>query len=220
MNKNDIPQGAKIVNYNEMNNCNVFQGDSYGGIFPLPGSQVTVTQNLGPQSKKNSDTTKVDGGVEPKEERTKRKNRIIETIISKFNFSQEQQGIDSQRKKITNERLGILFANIFGMRGSHPSPEAQVLVEQLWCILIDERNQCSKRSGEDFFRQTVLNIIGYFQSNDLIVGMPRELARSVFPETDTNEAKNVTRGISSPVFPNGTSEHIDIYINKLLNGKI
>ena len=58
-------QQPKIVNHNEMRDCNVFMGDSYGGIFPLPGSQVTVTQNLGPQKK----STSVSGDVETKEQR-------------------------------------------------------------------------------------------------------------------------------------------------------
>lgn len=220
MDNKDIPERVKVVNFNEMKDCNVFQGDSYGGIFPLPGAQVTITQNYGQQGKKPTDATMIEGKVESKEERENRKSKIIEEIISKFDFSEEQLGYDNNRKKLTNEKIAILFAQIFGLRGAHPSSNSQTLVEQLWCILIDERNQCSKRAGEDYFRQTVLNILGYFVSNGLLSGMPRDLARSVFPETDTNEAKNVTRGISSNVFPKGIAEHIDLYIDKLQNGKI
>lgn len=62
-------QQPKIVNHNEMHNCNVFMGDTYGGIFPLPDAEVTITQNLGPQKK----STQVSGEAETKEERKLRK---------------------------------------------------------------------------------------------------------------------------------------------------
>lgn len=216
-NNND---SAKVVNHNEMHNCNVFQGDSYGGIFPLPGSQVTINQYLDPKKMKKGEGQQVDGKAETKEARDARKLKTMEDIIGRFDFLDEQLARDERGNKITNERLEILFAKVFGLRGAHPSASANAVIEVLWTLLIDERNQCAKRPNEGFFRQTVLNIIGYFVSNGIVCGQPREIARSIFPDTDTNEARNINRGISSNVFPEGVADHIDNYIDKLQNGEI
>lgn len=216
-NNND---NAKVVNHNEMHNCNVFQGDSYGGIFPLPGAQVTINQYLDPKKMKKGEGHQVDGKTETKEARDARKLKTMEDIIGRFDFSDEQLARDERGNKITNERLGILFAKVFGLRGAHPSASANAIIEVLWTLLIDERNQCAKRPNEGFFRQTVLNIIGYFVSSGIVCGQPKEVARSIFPDTDTNEARNINRGISSNVFPEGVADHIDNYIDKLQNGEI
>ena len=220
MDKDKIIENAKVVNFNQMENCNVFMGDSYGGIFPLPGAQVTINQDLSKQPKKSEPSCSiVEGEVETQEDREERKSRIIEDIVARFNFERDQLCYDKNGNRLTNERLGTLFGKVFGMRAAYPTPNAKILIEQLWVLLADKRAQCVKRPKEDFFRQTVLNILGHFVSHKLLTGLPSDLANCVFPSTDANEARNITRGVSSNVFPEGTAEHINKYIDKLNNGE-
>ena len=73
---NNTDQQPRIVNHNEMHDCNVFMGDSYGGIFPLPGAQVTINQQLGPQKR----NTSIEGKTEPIEQRQSRKEEAISAI--------------------------------------------------------------------------------------------------------------------------------------------
>ena len=207
---------CKIYNENHMENCNVFQGDQYGGVFPLPGAQVTINQQFGKGQKPKQEVT--EGKVETTEERNKRKAEVMKAITGMFNFADENLGYDKNRKRITNERLGMLFRKCFGI-GSYPTSENKAIMEQLWVLLMDERNQCAKEPGEDFFRQTVLNIIGYFTGEEIVCGMPRVIARSIFKDADTNIAKNISRGIGSNVFPEKTSDILDFYMNKLLEGE-
>lgn len=209
-------ENAKIINHNEMHNCNVFLGDSYGGIFPLPGAQVTINQGLG-NKKANNDVK--EGRVESKEERDARKRRVISIIGKLMNFPKEMLGIDNNGKKVTNERLNVLFARCLGMSSIPPKSEYIPTMEVLWTLLIDERNQCAKVGGEEFFEQTVLNIIGYYVQSGLITGMPQKIAQCLFPHCDANTAKNVSRGITSNVFPRELEEIFDFYINKLKNGE-
>lgn len=209
-------ENAKIINHNEMNNCNVFLGDSYGGIFPLPGAQVTINQGL--RNKKASNEV-IEGKVETKEERDARKHRVINTISKLVNFPKEMLGVDDNGKKITNERLNILFARCLGMSTIPPRPEYIPIIEKLWVLLIDDRNQCTKVGGKEFFEQTVLNIFGYFAQEGLITGMPQKLAQCLFPHCDANTAKNVTRGVSSNVFPQGLTDMFVFYIDKLNHGE-
>ena len=220
MDKDKIIEGAKVVNFNHMENCNVFMGDSYGGIFPLPGAQVTINQDLSKQPKKDeSPNSIVEGKVESQEEREARKSNIIEDIVARFNFTREQLCYDNKNNRLTNERLATLFGKVFGMRAAYPAPSTKPLIEQLWVLLADKRSQCAKRPGEDFYRQTVLNVLGHFVQQRLLTDMPADLANSVFPGTDANEARNISRGVSSNVFPKGTAEHINKYIDKLKNGE-
>lgn len=213
-NNKHVDERPQIINH--MENCNVIQGDQYGGIFPLPGAQVTINQQFGKGQKPKQEVT--EGKVETAEERDKRKAEVLKAITDKFDFADENLGYDNNRKKITNDRLGILFRKCFGI-GSHPSVENKAVMEQLWVLLIDERNQCAKEPGEDFFRQTVLNIIGYFAGEEIVCGMPRVIARSIFKEADTNIAKNISRGVGSNVFPEKTTEVLDFYIDKLMDGE-
>ncbi len=220
MDKDKITEDAKVVNFNQMENCNVFMGDSYGGIFPLPGAQVTINQDLTKQPKKGEGPNSiVEGKVETQEDREARQSRIVEDIVKRFNFTHEQLCYDNKGNRLTDERLATLFGKVFGMRAAHPAPSARPLIEQLWVLLADKRAQCAKRSGEDFYRQTVLNVLGHFVQQRLLTGMPAELANSVFPGTDANEARNISRGVTSSVFPQGTVEHINKYIDKLKNGE-
>ena len=100
------------------------------------------------------------------------------------------------------------------------APEGVVTISiSLWSLLIDKRNKCFKNPNEDYFRQTVLNILGYYKVKGIICGNKLELARSVFKDADDNLAKNIEREISSNVFPVKTSELFDLYIDKLTNGE-
>lgn len=209
-------QQPKIVNHNEMHNCNVFLGDSFGGIFPLPGAQVSITQNLGSRKK----PTQTEGKTETEEERRNRKEAAIMSIVKRIDFEPTMLGFDNNKNRLTNERIGYLMRCCLGVGYTPPRKEFLPVMEQLWVLLIDNRNQCHKEAGELYFRQTVLNIIGYYVSKGLITGSPRDIAQAIFPNADTNLAKNITRGISSPVFPEGLADIFDFYIDKLLHGEL
>lgn len=206
---------TKVVNNNT--NCNVFTGPVYGASFPLPGSSVTINQYYGKNQKPKEETT--EGKVESVEEREKRKTEVIKTITDKFDFTDEQLGRDNNGNKITNERLTSLFRKCFGFSYVPPTAERKLIMEQLWVLLIDERNQCPKDVNLGFIPQTVLNFIGYFKQCDLVGGQNRELARVIIKDADTNIAKNISRGLESNVFPQGTMDMIDHYIEKLMNGE-
>lgn len=208
-------QTPKIVNHNEMQNCNVFMGDTYGGIFPLPGAEVNITQNLSPQKK----STQMSGDAETKEERMMRKEAVMTAICKRIDFGPRMLGYDENGKRLTNERIETLLRRCLGVGNIPPRDSHRAVMEQIWVLLMDERNQCRKEPGEPFFRQTVLNIIGYFVEKELISGTPLEIARCVFSDADISLAKNVSRGISSNVFPNLTDQLLDYYINQLQHGE-
>lgn len=197
----------KVYNENHMQNCNVIMGDQYGGIFPLPGAHVTINQQYGKGQLPKQEVK--EGQVERTEEREKRKQNVMKNITDLFDFGDGNLGTDNQGRRITNERIRILFRKSFGV-GSHPSAQNKIVMEQLWVLLMDNRNQCFKQPDEDFYRQTVLNIIGYFAGEGVVCGQPREIAQCVFRNADTNIAKNVSRGIASPVFPERTVDVLDI----------
>ncbi len=211
--KDNIPQ---VYNENHMENCNVFQGDVYGATFPLPGAQVTINQNYGKGQKPTQDVTS--GKVETSEEREKRKMEVMRAITDKFDFKKEQLGYDNNRKKLTNERIAILFRKCFGI-GSHPSTTNKTIIDQMWVLLIDKRDKCAKQGGEGFFRQTVLNVIGYYVSCGLISGLPLDLAQAVFKDADRNMAKNISRNITSAALPERLVDMLDLYIDKLMDGE-
>ena len=94
-----------------MHNCNVFLGDSYGGIFPLPGAEVHITQNLGPQKK----STQVSGETETKEARKLRKETVLTAIGKRMFFEPRMLGYDENGKRITNERIETLLRRCLGM---------------------------------------------------------------------------------------------------------
>jgi hypothetical protein len=213
MEKSDKPQ---IINENHMENCNVFQGDIYGATFPLPGAQVTINQNYGKGLKPTQDITS--GKVETAEERDKRKLEVMRAITAGFDFKDEQLGYDNNHKKLTNDRIAVLFRKCFGI-GSYPTTENKAIMEQMWVLLIDKRDKCAKQGGEGFFRQTVLNVIGYFVSCGLISGLPLDLAQAVFKDADRNLAKNISRNITSPALPVGLVDMLDTYIDKLMEGE-
>ena len=211
----DNEQQPKIINHNEMNNCNVFIGDSYGGIFPLPGAEVHITQDLGSHKK----TTQTNGDVETKEERHMRKEAVMTAICKRMYFEPHMLGYAENGKRITNEQIAALMRRCLGVATIPPRDNYRSLMEQTWVLLMDERNQCHKEAGEPYFRQTVLNIIGYFTEKGLINGSPLDIAHCVFADADASLAKNVSRGITSNVFPDMLDQVFDYYINQLQHGE-
>lgn len=212
----------KIENHNTMTNCNVFTGPVYGGVFPLPGSQPTINNYYGGEKPQQQQTTEEvtpeEVQEETPEERIKRKEDVMGDITALFNFDERVFCQDKNGKRITNERLEILFRRCFGF-GAHPNKELMAVIDTLWELLIDKRNQCNKKPNEDYYRQTVLNILGYYKEKGIICGYRLELARSVFKDADESLAKNIERGISSNVFPKKTNELLDLYIDKLKKGE-
>lgn len=216
----------KIENHFEagsMTGCNVFTGTVNGGVFPLPSSQPTVNNYF------NGDTPQQQQAAEEKaqaeevqeetpEERAKRKETVMNAITALFDFDDKVFCRDDNGNRITNERLTILFRRCFGF-GAHPSKELLSVIDALWVLLIDKRNQCFKHPDEDYFRQTVLNILGYYQKKGLISCNKSDILHTIYVEADESLAKNIERNISSNVFPAKTAELLDLYIDKLKKGE-
>ncbi len=216
----------KIENHFEagsMTGCNVFTGTVNGGVFPLPGSQPTINNFYDgekPQQQQTVETVtpEVEVQEETPEERAKRKESVMNSITALFDFEDKVLCKDDNGNRITNERLAILFRRSFGF-GAHPSKELMSVIDTLWILLIDKRNQCFKHPDEDYFRQTVLNILGYYQKKGLISCNKSDILHTIYMEADESLAKNIERGISSNVYPAKTAELLDLYIDKLKKGE-
>ena len=216
----------KIENHFEagsMTGCNVFTGTVNGGVFPLPGSQPTINNFYDgekPQQQQTAETftPEVEVQEETPEKRAKRKESVMNSITALFDFDDKVFCKDDNGNRITNERLAILFRRCFGF-GAHPSKELMLVIDALWVLLIDKRNQCFKHPDEDYFRQTVLNILGYYQKKGLTSCNKSDILHTIYKEADESLAKNIERVISSNVFPVKTAELLDLYIDKLKKGE-
>ncbi len=203
----------------------IFCGVVYQPTFVQPGANLT--QNI-VNKNKEKDVTKetafsdcFESNEKQKDELTdEKKKAIISNITSKFNFDDERLCKDHKGKRLTNERLGLLFSKIFGV-SSHPSKENLAIISVLWNILTDRKKTNGKHDASDeYYWQTVLNIIGYFKEKNLVDGSQLELAKSIFPDATANIAKNIDRSIhNGNTFPDCTGDLIDWYINELLEGK-
>ena len=203
----------------------IFCGVVYQPTFVQPGANLTqniVNKNDAKDSTEETDLSDTsESNEKPKDELTDdKKKKIISSITSKFDFKTERLGKDHSGRRLTNERLGLLFAKIFGV-SSHPTKENMAVINVLWTLLTDRKRTNGKRdANDDYYWQTVLNIIGYFREKKLIDGSQLELAKSIFPDASENVAKNIGRSIfNGNTFPNGTDNMIDWYINELLEGK-
>lgn len=201
----------------------IFCGVVYQPAFVQPGANLT--QNIVNKNETKDVAEEVElsnkpksNGVQKEELTDGKKKTIISTITTLFDFDEVALCRDNKGNRVTNERLAILFRRCFGL-GAYPSKELLPVIDALWELLIDKRNQCFKNPNEDYFRQTVLNVLGYYKEKGIICGNKLELARSVFKDADDSLAKNIERGISSNVFPAKTSELFDLYIDKLYNGE-
>lgn len=203
----------------------IFCGVVYQPTFVQPGANLTqniVNKNDAKDAAEETDPSdSPESNEEPKEELTDdKKKTIISSITSKFDFKAERLGKDHLGQRLTNERLGLLFAKIFGV-SSHPSKEKMDVINVLWNLLTARKKTNGKRDAADeYYWQTVLNIVGYFKEKKLIDGSQLELAKSIFPDANANVAKNIDRSIHNGyTFPDGTGDMIDWYINELLEGK-
>lgn len=210
-----------------MTNCNVFTGTVNGGVFPLPGSQPTINNfyggekpHQGPKAEEvlPEEIQEETPEKETSEERAKRKEDVMNTITALFDFDDKVLCKDNNGNRITNERLAMLFRRCFGF-GAHPGRELMAVIDTLWVLLIDKRNKCFKYADEDYFRQTVLNILGYFQKKGIINCNKSDILHTIYKKADESLAKNIERGISSNVFPERTGELLDLYIDKLKKGE-
>ena len=104
---------VKIYNENHMENCNVFQGDIYGATFPLPGANVTINQYYGKGQKPKTEVE--EGNVEPAEARERRKLEAIKAITDRFDFNDEMLGYDNRGRRITSDRVAVLFSKCLGI---------------------------------------------------------------------------------------------------------
>ena len=230
----------KTVIENHMNNCNVFQGDIYGATFPLPGAQVTNHYNYygtgqPQQQQQHSPQPQQDAqrqqqprqdaqrqqqsqqSSEPQqssESQQERRKQVTAAIASRLDFGDGQLGCDPKGKRMSNDRLRGLLHSCLGMTVVRPSAENRQAQEILWTLLTDKRERCFKEAGEDFFRQTVLNVIGHFKHQGLLRGGDLELARCMFKNINESQAKNVSRGIPES-FPESVSRMLDHYIGSL-----
>ena len=203
----------------------IFCGVVYQPTFVQPGANLTQNIVNKNGAKDLADETDLSDGPESSEQQTEeltddKKRTIINSITSKFDFKAKRLGKDHSGKRLTNERLGILFSKIFGV-SSHPSKENMAVINVLWNLLTDRKKTNGKRDAADeYYWQTVLNIIGYFKEKGLVDGSQLELAKSIFPDANANVAKNIDRSIHNGyTFPDGTGDMIDWYINELLEGK-
>ena len=222
----DKDKNSNIIHNDIHDNAGpIFSGVVYQPVFVQPGAQLTQNITNKDNTQEVADTAAKDE-VQPADESPKeglteeKKKNIINDITSRFNFKTERLGKDRSGKRLTNERLGLLFAKIFGI-SSHPTNINMSVINNLWNLLTNRKKTNGKRDASDeYYWQTVLNIIGYFKEKRLIDGSQLELAKSVFPEADANVAKNIDRSIHNGyTFPDGTGKMIDWYIEELLNGK-
>lgn len=203
----------------------IFCGVVYQPTFVQSGANLTqniVNKNDAKDATEGTNLSdSPESNEEPKDELTDdKKKAIISSITSKFDFKTERLGKDHTGKRLTNERLGLLFAKIFGV-SSHPSKENMAVINILWNLLTARKKTNGKRDASDeYYWQTVLNIIGYFKEKKLVDGSQLELAKSIFPDANANVAKNIDRSIHNGyTFPDDTGDMIDWYINELLEGK-
>ena len=203
----------------------IFCGVVYQPTFVQSGANLTqniVNKNDAKDATEDTNISdSIDSNKEPKDKLTDdKKKAIISSITSRFDFKAERLGRDRLGKRLTNERLGFLFAKIFGV-SSHPSKESIAVISVLWDLLTDRKKTNGKRdTADEYYWQTVLNIIGYFKEKKLVDGSQLELAKSIFPDANANVAKNIERSIHNGyTFPDGTADMIDWYINEFLEGR-
>lgn len=213
----DKDKRGNITNHNEMHDCIVFMGDSNGGIFPLPGSNVTIHQEIISRSKPKQ---QVNGACESMEQRTERKRQAMKDMCKRLEqLDASFLGYTDRRERVSITLLCSLLQRFLGMHTIPPKQEYLVIQEQIWTILIDHRVRCVKPSNDLYFPQTFLNIIGYLREKGLISGKVTELLHQLYPGADDGLVKNIERSELN-AFPEGTHEMFDFYINKMSHGEI
>jgi hypothetical protein len=201
----------------KMENWNVFMGDSYGGIFPLPGAQVTVHQHAAANGKPAQTTQ---GPIETQDDRQERKQRAINDMCSRIdNLKEDMIGYDNDGNKLKYAMLSAFLRKALGVLEGRPDSQYQAIQEGIWCILIDKREKCIKDPKEQFFSQTFLNIIGYLIKHSIINGKKQDILNCLYAKPEESMRKCLERGIVS-AFPAGTEDMLDFYIDQLKEGRL
>ena len=210
MNKDQQPN---INIHNENHNCNIFQGPTYGGIFPLPGANVTIHQYA--SDAQGKPTQEIQGPSEKKDDRDARKQAAIKDICQRLdNLEEDMLGHDNHGQRISHDLLGIFFKRFLGVAERGSKHEFVAIQEAIWTILIDNRFRCTKTDKETFFSQTFLNIMGYLHKQGIINGKVQDILECLYQKPETSMRKCLERGIVS-AFPEGTEDMLDFYITHL-----
>lgn len=195
----------------KMENCNVIMGDSIGGFFTLPGSQVTVHQST---DTKGQTRQEIQGPVEAQADRLARKQAAIKDMCNRlYNLEEDMLGYDKEGKRITYTQLTALLHKVLGMSEVGCKPEYKRIQEGLWTILIDQRAKCSKDPKDLYFHQTFLGLVGYLVDKQLIHGRAQKILDCLYAKNDQSMLKNLQRGLVS-AFPEGTEEMMEFYIGR------
>jgi hypothetical protein len=195
----------------KMENCNVIMGDSIGGFFTLPGSQVTVNQSTDTKGPTRQD---VQGPVEGQEDRLARKQAAIKDMCRRLdNLEEDMLGYDLEGKRVSYNQLSGLLHRVLGMTPIGAKPEYRAIQEGLWTILIDQRAKCSKDPKDLYFHQTFLGLVGYLVENRVINGRAQKILDCLYVKNDQSMLKNLQRGLVS-AFPAGTEEMLEFYLGR------
>lgn len=201
---------GKVVNLNMNKDCQVFPGEIYGGVFAMPGANVTVCP---PQPKKKADAPTNN------ELRIQIKERVLKQLESKIDFETDQLGYDEQGKRMTNDRLRLLLRRCLGMGLIPPTREMKEQIDVLWELLIDRREKCHKEAGEDYYRATLLNLFGYFLQRRLLCGRIAVVAGVLVKNPSEAECKHLERALSNSPAMQTVQTMLDYYIEKLNHGE-
>ena len=195
-----------------MENCNVIMGDSIGGFFTLPGSQVTVNQSTNANGQTQQ---QILGPTESLEDRLARKQAAIKDMCNRlYNLEEDMLGYGPEGKRIGYTQLSTLLHKVLGMSEVGSKPEYRAIQEGIWTILIDQRAKCSKDPKDLYFHQTFLGLVGYLLEKQLIHGRAQKILDCLYAKNDQSMLKNLQRGLVS-AFPSGTDQMIDFYIAHL-----
>ena len=195
-----------------MENCNVIMGDSHGGIFTLPGSQVTVNQYADSPSQPKQE---IEGASEPSDERNARKQAALNEMCSRLeNLEHEMIGYDQTGKRLDYVHLTTFLRKALGMLEPGGGQDFVSVQENIWTILIDRRDKCHKDPKDLFYPQTYLGLVGYLVEKEIINGKPQKILDCLYEKNDQSMIKNLKRSIVS-AFPEGTREMLDFYVDQM-----
>lgn len=194
----------------KMENCNVIMGDSIGGMFTLPGSQVTVNQYADSKSQPKQE---VQGTTEPQDERNARKQAAIDDMCRRLeNLEPEMIGYDHMGKRLDYVHLTAFMRKALGMLDRGNKQEFLSVQENIWTILIDRRDKCHKDPKDIYYPQTYLGLVGYLVEKEIINGKPQKIMDCLYEKNDQGMMKNLKRSIVS-AFPEGTRQMLDFYLD-------
>lgn len=213
VNPSAIDMNKEKTNYQiKMENCNVIMGDSIGGFFTLPGSQVTVHQST---DNKGQTRQEIQGPVEAAEDRLARKRAAMKDMCNRlYNLEEDMLGYDKEGKRLSYTQLATLLHKVLGMSEVGSKQEYRSIQEGIWTILIDQRAKCSKDPKDLYFHQSFLGLVGYLVAKQLIHSRAQKILDCLYAKNDQSMLKNLQRGLVG-AFPEGTEQMMDFYIGRL-----